>query len=168
MSAAPDSGRAARGQHFLRSALLAQEIVDRAQVPSAALVFDIGAGFGRLTKPLLATGSRIVAIEIDPKLARSLQRRYPAARVVCDDALRVPLPRRPFRVVANLPFGITTSMIRRLLASPFLERADVIVARGFALKSGLPVSRWLPRHAFMPAPSTDCAVVVFGRCPKNR
>ncbi|HZN14404.1 MAG TPA: rRNA adenine N-6-methyltransferase family protein [Acidimicrobiales bacterium] len=154
---------AATGQHFLRSPALAKRIVADAGVPGGALVFDIGAGFGRLTLPLLETGARVIAVEIDAKLARSLQRRCPDARVVCDDALRIPLPHRPFRVVANLPFGISTAMLRRLSASPYLERADLIVARGFALKSGLPVSRWLPRRAFMPPPSTDCAVLVLQR-----
>ena len=125
-------------------------------------MLDIGAGFGRLTAPLLDVGARVVAIERDPKLARHLARRYPDARVVCEDALTVALPRRPFRVVANLPFGISTAMVRRLAASPHLERADLIVARGFALKSGLQVTRWLSRGAFMPPPSTDAAVITFG------
>ena len=131
-------------------------------MPSGALVLDIGAGFGRLTGPLLDAGARVVAVERDPKLARQLARRHPEARVVCDDALTLALPRRPFRVVANLPFGISTATVRRLLASPHLERADLIVARGFALKSGLPITRWLPRTVFMPAPSTDAAVITFG------
>jgi 23S rRNA (adenine-N6)-dimethyltransferase len=136
-------------------------------------VFDVGAGFGRLTGPLLATGARVIAVEIDPKLARGLARRHPDARVVCDDALRMPLPHRPFRVVANLPFSISTAMVRRLLASPYLERADLIVARGFALKwcdrePRLGVARWLPRHAFMPPPSTDAAVLVIrGGAPRR-
>lgn len=150
---------AARGQHFLRSPKLAGRIVADAGVGPGVLVFDIGAGFGRLTKPLLATGARVIAVELDPKLARGLERRYPSARVVCADALEIPLPRRPFSVVANLPFSITTAMVGRLAASRHLVRADLIVARGFALKSGLPVTRWLPRDAFMPPPSTDCAVV---------
>ena len=161
MSAAGLTG--ARGQHFIRSARLAQRIVVDAGVPSGALVFDIGAGFGRLTQPLLETGARVIAVELDPKLARGLARRCPDARVVCDDALAIPLPRRPFHVVANLPFAITTAMVRRLMASRYLVRADLVVARGFALKSGLPVTRWLPRDAFMPVPSTDCAVVRLAR-----
>ena len=161
MSAAFTAG--ARGQHFLRSPRLAQRIVADARLPSDALVFDVGAGFGRLTAPLLETGARVIAVEIDPKLARGLARRYPDARVVCDDALRIPLPHRPFYVVANLPFAITTAMVRRLRASRYLVRADLIVGRGFALKSRLPVSRWLPRTAFTPPPSTDCAVVVLAR-----
>jgi 23S rRNA (adenine-N6)-dimethyltransferase len=157
------AGRAAGlGQHFLRSPRLASQIVRDAAVPRGALVLDIGAGFGRLTAPLLTTGARVIAVEMDPKLARGLERRYPVARVVCEDALTMALPRQPFRVIANLPFNISTAMLRRLVASPQLERADLIVARGFALKSGLPITRWLPRREFMPPPSTDAAIVTFG------
>jgi 23S rRNA (adenine-N6)-dimethyltransferase len=158
------AAEAARGQHFLRSARLANQIVAAAGVPSGALVFDIGAGFGRLTRPLVDTGAHVVAVERDPKLARKLARRFPDVRVVCDDARRIPLPRRPFRVVANLPFAISTAMLRRLLESPYLERADLVVARGFAIKwsahERIGVSRWLSRECFVPAPGTDAAVLV--------
>jgi 23S rRNA (adenine-N6)-dimethyltransferase len=136
-------------------------------VPPGALVLDIGAGFGRLTRPLLETGARVIAIEIDPKLARGLERRFVDARVVCDDALRIALPRQPFRVVANLPFGISSAMLRRLLAARYLERADLIVARGFALKwsngRDRRIARLLAANAFMPPPPTPAAVLVVDR-----
>jgi 23S rRNA (adenine-N6)-dimethyltransferase len=144
-----------------------------AGVPPGALVLDIGAGFGRLTGPLLASGARVIAVELDPKLARSLQRRFPDARVVCADALTMPLPRRPFRVVANVPFGISTALLRRLVAAPHLERADLIVARGFAIKWSTReprarIARHLSRHCFMPPPSTDATIlVVDGACGSN-
>jgi 23S rRNA (adenine-N6)-dimethyltransferase len=157
----------AAGQHFLRSARLANQIVADACVPSGALVLDIGAGFGRLTRPLLEAGARVVAVELDPKLARSLQRRYPDARVVCEDALTMALPRRPFRVVSNLPFAISSAMLRRLVGSRHLVRADLIVARGFALKwsrhPDVRIGRFLSRHVFMPPPSTDAAILVAER-----
>ena len=156
---------APRGQHFLRSPRLASAIVRDAGVGAEDLVFDIGAGFGRLTAPLVATGARVVAGELDAKLARGLARRFPSARVVNDDALRIPLPHRPFRVVANLPFGISSAMVRRLLAAPSLARADLIVARGFAIKWSrnphITTARRLPRHLFTPPPSTDAAVLVL-------
>jgi 16S rRNA A1518/A1519 N6-dimethyltransferase RsmA/KsgA/DIM1 with predicted DNA glycosylase/AP lyase activity len=163
---------AARGQHFLRSAHLARAIVVAADIPCGALVLDLGAGFGRLTQPLLDQGAHVVAVEIDPKLARSLERRCPMARVVCGDATTMALPRRPFRVVANLPFAITTATVRRLLASPYLQRADLVVARGFALKwtarePRIDIVRWLSRRAFMPPPATDAAVISLrGRDPR--
>jgi 16S rRNA A1518/A1519 N6-dimethyltransferase RsmA/KsgA/DIM1 with predicted DNA glycosylase/AP lyase activity len=62
---------AATGQHFLRSARLASSIVRDAEVPSGALVLDIGAGFGRLTGPLLDGGARVVALEQNTQRARA-------------------------------------------------------------------------------------------------
>jgi len=73
-----------------------------------------------------------VAVECDPRLAeraRGRLARFGNVRVVTADALTLPVPRRPFRVVANLPFGSTAAILRRLLGDPRtrLERADLIV-----------------------------------------
>jgi 23S rRNA (adenine-N6)-dimethyltransferase len=121
------------------------------------------------------------AIELDAQLARTLGARFARAgnvRVVGDDAMRVALPRRPFRVVANLPFGSTTGILRRLLDDPRvpLRRADVIVEWGLARKRaacwpstllGITWGAWfevalvrrLPAACFEPKPSVDAAVL---------
>ena len=102
-------------------------------------MLDIGAGSGRLTGELERTGARVRAIELDSALAATLRRRFAAARrveIIHGDALAAPLPREPFRVVANLPFGSTTAVLRRLLDDPQvpLTRADVIVEWDLARK----------------------------------
>ncbi len=84
-------------------------------------MLDLGAGYGALTVPLARTGARIVAIELDPRLARTLARRFesqPLVTTVQADLRTVPLPRRPFRVVASPPFSLTTLLLRRLLDDP--------------------------------------------------
>jgi 23S rRNA (adenine-N6)-dimethyltransferase len=165
----------ARGQHFLRSSALAAEIVRAAGIRPGDLVLDLGAGTGVLTRALVRAGARVVAVELDPELARGLRARFP--NVMEDDILRVPLPRRPFRVVANLPFDCTTAVLRRLL-DPLvpLRSADVIVQWEFATKRAavwpstrlgvqwgawheLSLIRRLPRCCFAPQPSVDCAVL---------
>jgi 23S rRNA (adenine-N6)-dimethyltransferase len=172
------------GQHFLRSPRLADEIVASAGVRPDELVVEIGAGFGRLTAPLLARGARVVAVELDPELAEALRRRHggPRLAVVCGDVLAQPAPRGPHRVVGNIPFGITTPVLRRLLDDPAgpLERADLIVQEGFARKrvasrpSTLLALAWLPwwelaaeRHlpaaCFDPPPSVDAALLAVRR-----
>jgi 23S rRNA (adenine-N6)-dimethyltransferase len=138
-------------------------------------VLDLGAGTGALTAALERTGARVTAVEIDPLLAAALRRRFDD--VVEGDALRVPLPRRPFKVVANLPFAAGTGILRRLLDSRVpLERADVIVEWGLAAKRAavwpstrlgvywgawfeLSVARRLPRCVFAPPPNVDAAVL---------
>src|SRR5213076_3278966 len=92
----------ARGQHFLRSSAVAQDIVRSAGVAPGDLVMDLGAGTGVLTAALARAGADVLAVELDPVLAARLLARFP--RVVEDDARRVALPRGPFHVVANLPF----------------------------------------------------------------
>jgi len=127
---APHGARHRRSQHFLRSPALAEAIVRDAAIAAGDVVVDIGAGTGRLTAPLAARAEHVVAVEVDPELAAALRRRFGGRSTVTvleADVLDVPLPDRRFRVVANLPFDGSTAILRRLLASPSLERADVIV-----------------------------------------
>lgn len=165
----------ARGRHFLRSSALAAEIVRGAGIEPGDLVWDVGAGAGALTAALGRAGAEAVAIELDPLLASRLRQRF--EHVVEADALTVRLPREPFRVVANLPFAIGTSTLRRLLrAEAALVSADVIVDWRLAQKRAavwpstrlgvewgawfrLEVVRRLPRCCFAPPPSVDAAVL---------
>lgn len=94
------------------------------------------------------------------------------------------MPRQPFRVVANIPFAVTTELLRRLLDDPSstLLRADLIVQWGTAVKrcsqrpSTLLTTTWAPwweltitrklsPSSFRPRPSCDCAVMTVTRRP---
>jgi 23S rRNA (adenine-N6)-dimethyltransferase len=172
----------AGSQHFLRTQALAAELVRDAGIGAGDLVLDLGAGSGRLTAELVRVGAQVVAVELDPNLVSRVRDRWSGVKVVQGDAACIPLPREPFRVVANLPFDRTTAILRHLLDSPLvpLVRADVIVEWGVALKRALPwpstvndvvwgawyssaVTRRLPQCSFEPAPSVDAGVLVFER-----
>ena len=125
------------GAHFLVDQELISELVRGSGVGTGDLVFDLGAGYGALTGPLVRTGARVIAIELDPALVGRLERRFgaePGVGVVAADLRWVPLPRRPFRVVANPPFALTTLLCRRLLGDPLvkLASADLVLELGAA------------------------------------
>jgi 23S rRNA (adenine-N6)-dimethyltransferase len=172
------------GRHFLRSAGLAAEIVASAGVRADELVVEIGAGFGRLTAPLRAAGARVVAVEIDPGLAESLRRLHGGGRVAVVEAdfLTLAPPAEPHRALGNVPFAITTPILRRLLDDPasHLRRADLIVPdtlvrkRAATRPSTLLSLRWqpwwklhaerhLPAACFDPPPRVDAALLAVRR-----
>ena len=144
------------------------------------LVLDVGAGSGAITEPLVRAGARVVAVELHGRRARDLRSRFAGqpVKVVQADASDLRLPGRPFRIVANPPFGISTALLRRLLTQgSHLVTADLVlplhVARRWMSPRAPGAQRWarafdstvvarLPRHAFTPAAPMD--VVVFRIC----
>jgi 23S rRNA (adenine-N6)-dimethyltransferase len=155
----------------------AQRLVTAARITPDDLVLDIGAGTGALTGPLVRTGARVVAVERHPRRARQLRDRFARAgvTVVQVDAADLRLPRRPFRVVANPPFGVTTALIRRLLSrGSRLVTADLVVPRHVAVRwasgSAPGANRWrqtfdasvpcrMSGAAFRPPPPGPTAVL---------
>ena len=162
-------------------------MVAAAGIARSDLVVEIGAGTGRLTAPLADAADRVVAIELDPGLAGGLRRRFarnPRIDVVEGDALLVPFPDERHRVIGNVPFQITTALLRRVLDEPDSPcvAADLIVQDGLARKrcamrpctmlslSWLPwwrlsIERLLPAGSFEPRPSVDAALLAARRRP---
>ena len=150
------------------------------------LVLDIGAGTGAITARLLAAGARVIAFDLNPRRAQWLRGRFAGENliVVQADARDLRLPRRPFLVVANPPFAITTALLRRLLGPRSqLMRAELVVPRHVATRwaagRGRDVQRWVttfdavcsarvPRTAFRPPPPTDAAVLTIVRRKAQR
>ena len=172
-------------QNFLVDRRVIESLVDGSGVGPGDVVLDIGAGNGLITQAIARRGARVVAIERDPALVRRLRDRFgpgSGVAVVAGDILTASLPREPFAVVANIPFGITTKILRRLLgdAGGRLRQADVIVQAEVARKRGTPgrgtllnatwepwfefgAGQRVPRAAFRPQPRVDGAVLIVRR-----
>jgi 23S rRNA (adenine-N6)-dimethyltransferase len=185
-SGQPGGARASWGWHRLADDW-AERVVAAASVRPGELVLDIGAGHGALTGPLVRAGARVIAVELHPGRAEALRRRFGdvngtagngnlgSITVVQADAAMLRLPRRPFRVVASPPYGITADLLGLLLApGSQLVAADLVLqraavrkyaahkVRGCRLTQGLAV----PRRAFTPPPRVDSAVLVIRRQPR--
>lgn len=156
----------------------AERLVVDAGVGPGDLVLDIGAGTGALTGPLLASGARVIAVESHPGRRSELRTRF-AARlddrrlvVIGADAADLRLPRRPFDVVANPPFAVTSALLGRLLhRGSRLRRAHLVLQHGAARRAvERPTDQWdlrlgrrVPRSAFAPPPRVDTTVLVVRR-----
>jgi 16S rRNA (adenine1518-N6/adenine1519-N6)-dimethyltransferase len=106
------------GQHFLRAAAVRRLLDAIAPTPAQAFL-EIGPGTGALTLPLAERARAVVAVELDSALAGELERRAPPnVRIVRGDALTVDLAGlvpRGCRVVGNLPYYVSSPLLRRLL-----------------------------------------------------
>lgn len=178
MSGQPDRGsRRSWGWHPLTDSW-ARRVVEDSGVGPGDLVLDIGAGGGALTRPLLARGARVVAVELHPgrvQILRGLADRHPDLTVVRADATDLRLPRRPFVVVSSPPYAGASAVVERLLSpGSRLERADLVVQRQLARRlvegrsrgagrwlrgSRLELGRPLPRTAFRHPPRVDSVVL---------
>jgi 16S rRNA (adenine1518-N6/adenine1519-N6)-dimethyltransferase len=180
------------GQNFVHDANTVRRIVRIAGVAAGESVLEVGPGLGSLTLGLLETGADVIAVEIDQRLAAALDgtaaARLPDAAerltVVTGDAIRVPVPGDPLRLVANLPYNVAVPILLRLLADvPSLVSGVVMVQAevGERLAAG-PGSkiygspsvkaawygRWrtagtVSRQIFWPVPNVDSVLVGFER-----
>lgn len=184
------------GQNFLTDTNILQKIVDTAEIDKGVNVIEIGPGIGALTEFLAENAAEVMAFEIDdrliPILADTLAR-FDNVQVVNQDILKADLqtqiqafknPDLPIKVVANLPYYITTPILMHLIEGkiPFAgfvvmmqrEVADRISAMPNTKAYGslsiavqyymtAKVSFIVPRTVFVPAPNVDSAILKMVR-----
>ena len=184
------------GQNFLTDTNILQKIVDTAEIDKKVNVIEIGPGIGALTEFLAESAAEVMAFEIDDRLVPILAdtlRDFDNVTVVNQDILKVDLtqyiaefknPDLPIKVVANLPYYITTPILMHLIESgiPFSEFvvmmqrevADRISAQPNTKAYGslsiavqyymtAKVAFVVPRTVFVPAPNVDSAILKMVR-----
>lgn len=182
--------RASLGQNFLHDANLARWIAQAARPREAALIVEIGPGLGALTEPLLASGTPLLLLEKDRRLAAWLRQRLEGAggEVVEGDALDFDLralwPRQPVKIVSNLPYNVSTPLLEKF-AGPFSPASELVLtlqkevahrlaagpgSKDYGAMSVLMQRRWrvellkiLPPSVFYPRPKVSSAVVRLSR-----
>lgn len=130
------------GQNFLIKRGIVDEIVHAAELTVGEPVLEVGPGIGTLTQGLAQSGADVTAIELDRRLLEVLDTTLASCdnvRIIHGDVLKLDVPtimnHKPFKVVANLPYYITTPIIMSLLESKLpIERLVVMVQKEVALR----------------------------------
>ncbi|CAM3598634.1 23S ribosomal RNA methyltransferase Erm [Marinicrinis lubricantis] len=171
------------GQHFLRDKQIIEEMIKQADIQPADTVIDIGAGAGAITLALAQRAGSVLAVEKDNGLAQTLRKRSASLRnvtVVEKDIMNLRLPRDPYLAVANIPFYMTTSILKLLMngSGSKLKRAILLIEKGAALGfTSRPITKpsilawrmWydlkmirvVERRHFSPPPKVDAALLLI-------
>jgi 16S rRNA (adenine1518-N6/adenine1519-N6)-dimethyltransferase len=179
-----------RGQNFLIDAAALQAVVDAAELTPDDMVIEVGPGLGVLTYELVQRAGRVISIELDKRLATRLEAEFGGRsnlQIVQSDVLRT-RPRDllggdvPYKVVANLPYQITSAVLRHFLeAEPAPQLMVVMVqwevaqrvvaqppdmsvlAHSVQFYAAPDIVARVPAAAFMPSPKIDSAVLRLRR-----
>jgi 16S rRNA (adenine1518-N6/adenine1519-N6)-dimethyltransferase len=175
------------GQHFLVDPDVLQSIVEAGEIVPTDHIIEIGPGIGVLTVELLKRAAKVTAIELDERMI-PLLKTYVATKlpsneatklsVIQGNALHVPMPQMKYRVVANIPYHITSPLLRHVfLESPIHPQSmTLLIQREVAEKIcdtedrglltilvglfGSPkIIRKVPPACFLPPPAVDSAVL---------
>lgn len=169
-------------QYFLRSPNLIKELVGHSSIKKTDVVYDIGAGSGVISSVLAGRSKSVVAVEFEPRMAQKLREnmeKYPNVQVLEGDFLTIPLPKTPYKIFSNIPFHLSSPIVRRLaeadnppaatyfvvqkqFANKLLPSSDrftgqlgMLIGPIFAVK----IRRPLRRTDFWPHPNVDTVLL---------
>ena len=171
------------GQNFLIDGNILDIIVREADVRSNETVLEIGPGLGALTVKLLDRADKVRAIEKDGRLADYIRRQYPEVDLIHGDACAVELPACD-KVVANLPYSISTAVLERFVEGAARPRRLVLMLQKEValrltatprhkdysaltlftqLRYHVTVVHVVSRHCFFPEPGVESAIIALDR-----
>lgn len=173
------------GQNFLTDQSAIDEIIEAAELKSSDTVLEIGPGKGAITSIMAEKVGKLICVELDQRLIPWLKvdyEKYKNVEIVHADALKYTPPSTPYKIVANIPYYITSPLLNHYLMDQFIdgnppelivftiqnEVADKIVAKdGNESVLSLQVKlfgevekvRVIKAASFNPAPKVDSAVI---------
>ena len=173
------------GQNFLIDPTALQHVVEAAKISKQDTVLEIGPGLGSLTRYLAVLAQKVIAIEIDPNLISPLKQviaQYRNIELIQGDILTLPvekfIPSSDYLVVANIPYYITSAIIRRLLSTGNRPKRIILTVQYELAKRicampgdlsllalsvqvfGAPrIQARIPAGAFFPSPKVDSAII---------
>ncbi len=176
-------------QHFLRSPRLIKELVGHTTIRQNDLVYDIGAGSGVIASVLAQRAGKVVAIEAEPRTAAKLRAnmaQFPNVTVVEGDFLTMPLPDQPYKVFANIPFHLSSAIVRKLVEADNPPDAIYLIVQKqfgqklvidsdkFTAQLGAYIAPWfaarirkpLRKTDFWPHPNVDTVLIELLRRPE--
>lgn len=179
------------GQNFLQDSYALEKITAAAEILPTDTVLEVGPGLGALTRHLVAAAKQVIAVELDERLLPPLRETltgYTNIEIVHGDMLKLApaeiVPATDYLVVANIPYYITSALLRHLLeTTPRPRRVVLTVQKEVAERIcaapgdmsllalsvqvyGQPrVVATIPAGAFYPAPKVDSAVVRIDLSP---
>ncbi len=186
-----------KGQNFLIDQEVLEKIVSSAELKKDDIVLEIGPGFGILTKELAQRVKKVIAVEIDRNIIKALKdilKNYNNIEVINEDILKLQIApsfakasagkncklQIGFKIVANIPYGITGKFLRKILESEIKPRDMVLlvqkeVAERIIAKAGKmsllalavqfysqpEIIAYVSRKSFFPEPEVDSAIIKF-------
>lgn len=179
-----DLRRRTLSQNFLRDRQAVERFLATVDLDPAGLVVEVGAGEGALTAELARRSGRVIAYEVDPRLAARLAATLRDQANVCvaaEDFLAATPPSERFHLVGNVPFSVTSRIVDWCLTARKLTAATMITQLEYARKrtgwygrwSLLTIQSWpryqwelrtrIPRAEFRPVPRVDAGVLHIAR-----
>jgi 16S rRNA (adenine1518-N6/adenine1519-N6)-dimethyltransferase len=173
------------GQNFLINQKIVDQIINEADLNPEDTVLEIGAGFGFITEALVEKVKKVIAVELDKRLARYLLKKFSNDKkvtIIHDDIFKINLKKyledRKYKIIANLPFNITSLILRNFLSQkPRPDKMTLIIQKEVAKRtiakpgemsllsvmvqfySKPEVVSVLPKHYFWPKPEVDSALM---------
>lgn len=176
------------GQHLMHNKKLLNEIVNHANVNIKDTVLELGAGKGALTTVLNQRAGKVLAVEYDAKFVEILKRKTVENQntiIIHQDIMKIHLPKEKFIVVSNIPYSITTPIMKMLLGNPAngFQRGIIVIEKGAARRftsktiKDAYVLAWrmyfdifyikeIKRDNFSPPPKVDSAMIKILRKEK--